>query len=93
MKITSSQLRRVIAEEVRRRLSEGPAEVAKAEDAWVDAIQEAWQGAYDSTSPSMAAVGPEAWESQVEEAVAELVDRHAKLVAEIEDKLWGGQYG
>jgi hypothetical protein len=94
MKITISQLRRIIKEEVglraRRRLTEGPGDVAKAELALSGALRDAWIGAYDDTDPSMSATGPEDWKAQVEDAMFEFDDRLDTLISDVEKKLFGG---
>jgi hypothetical protein len=101
MKLNATQLRKIIAEEVRnvrgRRLAESPgtmnaAGVLQARVNYGDVIGNAWKGNYDETDPSMSASGQESWSGQVDAAVDELQDRLEALEAEIEDKLYNGGY-
>lgn len=96
MKITSAQLRSIIAEEMaratRRRLTETVEDVSGAASEFVDLCARSWSGSYEADDPVMSADGPEAWAAQVDAAREELNERLEEIVRDVEDKLFGGAY-
>jgi len=97
MKLTATQLKKIIAEEVRRarggsRLSEGPSEVITQLDALVETLRDAWSGAYDDSDPSMAAGGRDRWIDQVDVAVEELARLLGEAVSDVERRLYDGEF-
>lgn len=107
MRLTSTQLRTIIAEEVARirgrRLSEG-AGAGIDMSAVVDEAEAAFYGdasaAFDEDDPSMAALGEDAWNAQVDEAAMDFrnkVDAALKSTVDnamnsVMSKLLDGEY-
>ena len=100
MRITESQLRKIIKEEAARmkgkRMNEelgygaGSAELQTA----LDVICDGWKSQFDPGDPSMdAAGGRPVWEKQCEAACEELGTKIEELVMQIEDDLYNGDYG
>jgi hypothetical protein len=94
MKLTSTLLRKIIAEEV-------AAAIAKAEapaddmNSVVDAALAAFHDAapqYDADDPSMRGPGPSGWDEQVEGAAEDFRNELSSLLDRIMDKLYAGEY-
>lgn len=97
MKLTATQLRKIIAEEVAaarggRRLSEAAEDVGLAASQFVDLTAASWADSYDDADPVMAHAGQDAWDAQVDAARAELDERMEEVLRDVEDKLFGGAY-
>lgn len=105
MKITISQLRKIIAEESKKvTLKEASghgsdsAELSLMESAaerqvLLDVIFEGWKYQYNPHDPSMdAAGGKQAWESQCEMACEVLGEKIEELIAQVEEDLHLGKF-
>lgn len=99
MKLTATQLRQIIASEVRR-LSEA-AHPEPLEDFGhgggktfeaLEEIQQDWEVNFDEADPSMSAAGESAWVEQCAEARKELEKLWAEAYNTVQDKLLDGQY-
>ncbi len=96
MKISTAQLKKIIAEEVKRaRLVEyvypdvGSAEL----QAMLDVVCDGFKGQFDPADPSMdAAGGRAAWDAQCEYACEHLGEKVEELLMQIEEHLHQGQY-
>ncbi len=96
MKITTQQLRKIIAEEVKRaQLAEevgygvGSAEL----QTMLDVVCDSWKMQFDSSDPSMdAAGGKSAWEAQCEMACERLGEKIEEAIMQVESDLHDGQF-
>ena len=96
MKITVSQLRKIIAEEVKRAtLKEelgygtGSAEL----QTMLDVVCDGWKSQFDSKDPSMdASGGKPVWEAQCEAACEVLGEKIEELMMQVEEDLHLGQF-
>lgn len=94
MKLNTTQLRKIIAEEVKksqgRRLGEsiaGPGDViGQAASTFLDVVTDSW----DANADPQGTIGD--WGSQVQAARQELDERLDDILREVEDKLFGGDY-
>jgi len=96
MKLTSIQLRKIIAEEVAAAVAEakGP-DGSDDMNSVVDAALTAFYDAapqYDADDPSMRGPGPSGWDEQVEGAAEDFRNELAALLDRIMDKLYAGEY-
>jgi hypothetical protein len=97
MKLTATQLRRIIAEEVKRAtLKEelgygtGSAEL----QTMLDVVCDGWKSQFDPKDPSMdASGGKQVWEAQCEAACEVLGEKIEELIMQVEDQLHDGVYG
>ncbi len=98
MKITTQQLKQIIAEEIKRAtLKEyvldygtGSAEL----QTMLDVVCDGWKSQFDPQDPSMdASGGKPAWEKQCDFACEVLGEKITELVMEIEEKLHRGEFG
>jgi len=93
MKLTATQLRKIIAEETKKALREGGTD-----SNWnnvVDAAVTAFYDAappYDRNDPSMSANGPTGWDEQVEAAAEDLRNEIGVVLDKIVEKLHNGDY-
>jgi hypothetical protein len=96
MKITSQQLRKIIAEEVKRAtLKEelgygtGSAEL----QTMLDAVCDGWKSQFDPKDPSMdASGGKQVWEAQCDSACEVLGEKIEELIMQVEEDLHLGQF-
>jgi hypothetical protein len=96
MKITSQQLRKIIAEEVKRAtLKEelgygtGSAEL----QTMLDVVCDGWKSQFDPMDPSMdASGGKQVWEAQCDEACVVLGEKIEELIMQVEEDLHLGQF-
>ena len=99
MKVTQSQLRSIIKQEVRR-LSEvmSPEPIEDfghgggAVFGALEEIQQDWEVNFDEGDPSMAAAGAGAWSEQCAAARADLEAKWAAAYNEVQEKLLSGEY-
>lgn len=94
MKLTSIQLRKIIAEEVAKAVeeAEGPAaDMNSVVDAALTAFYDA-APQYDADDPSMRGPGPSGWDEQVEGAAEDFRNELSVLLDRIMDKLAAGEY-
>ena len=88
MKITTQQLRKIIAEEVKRaQLAEGAGGVGSAElQTMLDVVCDSWKMQFDSSDPSMdAAGGKSAWEAQCEMACERLGEKIEEVIMQVDE--------
>ena len=96
MKITTQQLRKIIAEEVKRAtLKEelgygtGSAEL----QTMLDVVCDGWKAQFDPKDPSMdASGGKPVWEAQCEAACEVLGEKIEELIMQVEEDLHLGQF-
>ena len=100
MRITKSQLQKIIREEKARiqakklnendmmRLGTGGAAMQTA----LDEIRKDWYGMHDEGDPSMAAVGLAGWQAQVDSAVESLAEQIINAFEEVDEGLVNGDY-
>jgi hypothetical protein len=96
MKITASQLRKIIAEEVKKvKLKEsvgmglGSAEM----QTMLDVVCDGWKSQFDPTDPSMdASGGKPVWEAQCDAACEVLSEKIEELIMQVEEDLHLGQF-
>lgn len=100
MRITKSQLQKIIREEKARiqakklnendmmRLGTGDAAMQTA----LDEIRQDWYGMYGESDPSMAAVGLAGWQAQVDSAVESLAEQIINAFEEVDEGLVNGDY-
>lgn len=94
MKLTATQLRTIIKEEVAAVLAEaagpGPSDFNSVVDAAVSAFVDA--APFDSSDPSMSPGGEASWDDQVETAAEELRNAVSDVLDGIVQKLYDGVY-
>jgi len=96
MKLTATQLRKIIAEEVKRAtLKEelghgtGSAEL----QTMLDVVCDGWKAQFDPKDPSMdASGGKPVWEAQCEAACEVLGEKIEELIMQVEEDLHLGQF-
>jgi len=104
MRITKSQLQRIIREEKARirasklneglesenlmRMGAGGAAMQTA----LDEIRQDWYGMYDEGDPSMVGVGLTGWQAQVDSAVESLAEKIVNAFEEVDEGLVNGDY-
>jgi len=95
MKITSQQLRKIIAEEVKRAtLKEDYVSVSTELQAMLDAVCDGWKSQFDPKDPSMdAAGGKPAWDAQCDYACEVLGEKIEELLMQVEEVLHRGEFG
>jgi hypothetical protein len=94
MKLTSIQLRKIIAEEVAAAVAEAAGPAADMNSV-VDVALTAFYDAapkYDADDPSMRGPGPSGWDEQVEAAAEDFRNELSTLLDRIMDKLAAGEY-
>ena len=96
MKITSTQLRKIIAEEVKKaRLKEvvaGPVGSAELQTL-LDVVCDSWQSQFNPSDPSMdAAGGKSTWVHQCEMACDVLGEKIEEIIMQVEENLHNGEY-
>ena len=93
MKITASQLRRIIKEEVKKvQATMGPVGSAELQT-MLDVVCDDWKSQFDPADPSMdAAGGKSVWEAQCEVACEDLGMKIEELIMQVADKLHNGEY-
>ena len=95
MKLTSIQLRKIIAEEVAAALDEAEGSGGDDMNSVVDAALTAFTAAapqYDAEDPSMRGQGPSGWAAQVDRAAEDFRNELSSLLDRIMDKLYAGEY-
>ena len=95
MKLTSTQLRKIIAEEVAAAVEEAEGSGGNDMNSVVDAALTAFYDAapqYDADDPSMRGPGPSGWDEQVEGAAEDFRNELSALLDRIMDKLYAGEY-
>lgn len=95
MKLTSIQLRKIIAEEVAAAVEEAEGSGGNDMNSVVDAALTAFYDAapqYDAEDPSMRGPGPTGWDEQVEGAAEDFRNELSALLDRIMDKLAAGEY-
>lgn len=95
MKLTSIQLRKIIAEEVAKAVEEAEGSGGDDMNSVVDAALTAFYDAapqYDADDPSMRGPGPSGWDEQVEGAAEDFRNELSALLDRIMDKLYAGEY-
>lgn len=101
MRITESQLRKIIKEEAarakRKHLNEefgqGVGAVSAEMQAAIDMICDGWKQQFNPSDPSMdAAGGRGAWDAQCEAACEDLADLVESLIMKTESALHNGEY-
>jgi len=95
MKLTSIQLRKIIAEEVAKAVEEAEGSGGDDMNSVVDAALTAFYDAapqYDADDPSMRGPGPSGWDEQVEGAAEDFRNELSSLLDRIMDKLYAGEY-
>jgi len=102
MKLTATQLRRIIAEEVKRAtLREGSDELSVASgdyayklDEMIAEIRNHFKSQFNPMDPSMdAAGGKPAWDAQCDAACEDLEKKINSLIMDVEEDLHDGVYG
>jgi len=96
MKITTAQLKQIIAEEIKRaQLTEeigmgtGSAEL----QTMLDVVCDGWKSQFDPKDPSMDASGGKAvWEAQCDAACEVLGEKIEELIMQVEEDLHLGQF-
>lgn len=96
MKITASQLRKIIAEEVKKvklkesvGMSPGSAEM----QTMLDVVCDGWKSQFDPKDPSMdASGGKPVWEAQCDAACEVLGEKIEELIMQVEEDLHLGQF-
>jgi hypothetical protein len=94
MKLTASQLRKIIAEETKKALREGATDGGNWNSV-VDAAVTAFYDAaptYDRNDPSMRANGPTGWSEQLEGAAEDFRNEVGIALDKIVEKLHNGDY-
>jgi len=97
MKITASQLKKIIAEEISKiRMDEavemGPVGSAELQT-MLDVVCDGWKSQFDPMDPSMdASGGKPVWEAQCEEACDVLGEKIQELILQVEEDLHLGQF-
>lgn len=93
MKLTSIQLRKIIAEEVAKAVEEAeqPGDMNSVVDAAVSAFYDA-APPYDGEDPSMRGAGESGWGEQVDAAGEDFRNEVSVLLDRIMDKLYAGEY-
>ena len=95
MKLTSIQLRKIIAEEVAKAVEEAEGSGGDDMNSVVDAALTAFYDAapqYDADDPSMRGPGPSGWDEQVEGAAEDFRNELSALLDRVMDKLYAGEY-
>ena len=96
MKITASQLKKIIAEEIKKvKLKEsvgmgtGSAEM----QTMLDVVCDGWKSQFDPKDPSMdASGGKPVWDQQCEAACEVLGEKIEELIMQVEDDLHRGRF-
>lgn len=94
MKLTSIQLRKIIAEEVAKAVEEAEGsgdDMNSVVDAAVSAFYDA-APPYDGEDPSMRGAGESGWGEQVDAAGEDFRNEVSVLLDRIMDKLYAGEY-
>jgi len=95
MKLTSIQLRKIIAEEVAKAVEEAEGSGGDDMNSVVDAALTAFYDAapqYDADDPSMRGPGPSGRDEQVEGAAEDFRNELSALLDRVMDKLYAGEY-
>lgn len=96
MKLTSSQLKKIIAEEVKRaRMKESVGRgVGSAElQTMLDVVCDGWKSQFDPNDPSMGAnSGRPVWDAQCERACEDLGKKIEELIGQVEEDLYFGKF-
>lgn len=96
MKITASQLRKIIKEETAKVIKEnslmaaGPGSAAFAQG--IDEAAAEWEGRYSEDDPVIGEYGEDAWYEQVMAAKEDLENKILAAYNEVDDKLSKGEY-
>ena len=96
MKITATQLKKIIAEEIKRaqlteeiKMGVGSAELKT----MLDVICDGWKSQFDPMDPSMdASGGKPVWEAQCDAACEVLGEKIDELIMQVEEDLHTGQF-
>ena len=97
MKITTSQLKKIIAEEVKKAIigeamEAGPVGSAELQT-MLDVVCDGFKAQFDPSDPSMDASGGKAvWEQQCETACEVLGEKISELIMQVEEDLHLGQF-
>lgn len=97
MRVTESQLRKLIRTEVVRRLHEGSlggdtrGQIMFIQDC-IETVREQWVDMYNEGDPSMEALGEQAWQEQVEQACEALEEKWLADLNEVFQALTNGEY-
>jgi hypothetical protein len=100
MKISKSQLQKIIREEKARvqakKLNENDmmrlGTAGAAMQTALDEIRQDWYGMYDEGDPSMIGVGLAGWQAQVDSAVESLAEQIVNAFEEVDEGLVNGDY-
>ena len=97
MKITATQLKKIIAEEIKRAVMNEAGETGPRDwDAikpMLDLICDGWKSQFDPMDPSMdASGGKPVWEAQCDEACVVLGEKIDELIMQVEEDLHTGQF-
>ena len=95
MKLTATQLRRIIAEEVKRvTLKEDYVTVPTELQTMLDAVCDGWKSQFDPKDPNMdASGGKPAWDAQCDYACEVLGEKIEELLMQVEEQLHRGEFG
>ena len=96
MKITATQLKKIIAEEIKRaqlteeiKMGVGSAELKT----MLDVVCDDWKSQFDPMDPSMdASGGKQVWEAQCDAACEVLGEKIDELIMQVEEDLHTGQF-
>jgi hypothetical protein len=92
MKITSQQLRNIIAEEVAKLVNEDVGPTSGLGMRGALAVVEALKDRFDPSDPSMAAAGKRAWDQQCNATRDDLAIAFESAMGDVLDKLYNGEY-
>ena len=101
MKITSAQLKQIIAEEIKRAVmneaDETSRSVSSAIQTMLDVVCGDWKSQFDPMDPSMRASGKQVWEAQCDAACEVLAQKIKErkideLIMQVEEDLHTGQF-
>ena len=95
MKITVSQLRKIIAEEVKRvTLKEDYVTVPTELQTMLDAVCDGWKSQFNPKDPNMdVSGGKPAWDAQCDYARDVLGEKIEELMMQVEEQLHRGEFG
>lgn len=97
MKITTTQLKQIIAEEIKRAVMNEAGETGLRDSAAIqtmlDVVCDGWKLQFDPMDPSMdASGGKQVWEAQCDEACVVLGEKIEELLMQVEEDLHTGQF-
>jgi hypothetical protein len=92
MKITANQLRKIIAEEVAKLVSEDVGPTSGLGMRAALAVVEALKDRFDPNDPVMAANGKRAWDQQCDASRDDLAIALEGAMGDVLDKLYNGEY-